>query len=367
MKKNIEIEYLRGIAILFTIFHHIPSYLFVQPNFFFINLYQKFTFWGGVDLFFAISGYVIMDSFFRILKSSKKNYIEKIKIFWIRRFFRILPSAWFWLIIYLICTQYFNHLGAFGDLNQNIKDSIPAFLQYANIYGLSCWGPLASQDCGPNGIYWSLSLEEQFYFLLPLIIFIFRKFVKYILAVVVIILFFIERPEWSIGWALRFDAIILGVLISYYVNSDSFKRNLFSKFTWLSKMSFLYVLCSLALVAYVPAKFNQYSYSTGILSLICSSLVFLAAFQKNYINFGKLANTVLLWLGSRSYSLYLTHIIIFRMSHEILYQISPSGYRVGPADWFNLLAICLPILILISEFSYRFIECPTKKLGYKFI
>src|SRR3989344_5391368 len=90
-KRIDEIECLRAIAILFTLFHHVPLYLFVEPTAYLIKIYSHFTFWGGVDLFFVISGFVIMKSFSNQLKNSNNAYGKSAKIFWIKRCFRILP------------------------------------------------------------------------------------------------------------------------------------------------------------------------------------------------------------------------------------------------------------------------------------
>ncbi|MEQ1723117.1 MAG: acyltransferase, partial [Pseudobdellovibrio sp.] len=194
-------------------------YLVIHPNQFFTNLYSDFTFWAGVDLFFAISGFVIMNSFLKTLSQKDINFWKACKIFWVKRVFRILPAAWFWLMIYLLLTYYFNATGAFGNISENLQDAKAAILQYANIYGVSCWGDGGQAQCGPNGIYWSLSLEEQFYILLPILVLVFRNYFKYFLIVASLCLFFVNRPEWSWGWALRTDAIMFGVLISIFNQS----------------------------------------------------------------------------------------------------------------------------------------------------
>ncbi len=358
-----EIECLRAVAILFTLFHHTPYYLYILPNQFFNDVYATATFWSGVDLFFVISGFVIMRSFSEHLKISKVSYWRNVGGFWIRRVFRILPSAWLWLVIYLICTQYFNYTGAFGNLTQNFKDSSAAFFQWANIYGLGCGA--GKMNCGPNGIYWSLSLEEQFYILLPLVLFAFRKFLVSFLFVAIAVQFFIFRPDWSLGWAVRTDAMIWGVLLAIWSQKESYKKwqPLFLKqFGW-SKV----ILVPLLVVgmALLPATPNQIQAGTGLLALLCAFYVYLASLDAGYLFNDNWFRKILIWLGTRSYSIYLIHIIAYRFSYEVMYQFTEPGFRFSPANSSLLALIAFPLLFLVSELNYRFVEQPVRKYGIR--
>ena len=357
-----EIECLRAVAILFTLFHHAPAYLFVLPNQFFNDVYAVATFWGGVDLFFVISGFVIMRSFSEHLQLSKVSYWRSAGAFWIRRMWRIFPSAWLWLGIYLLCTIYVNYTGAFGNITQNIKDSAAAFWQYANFFGLNC-GVGRKMQCGPNGIYWSLSLEEQFYILLPLVIFCFKKFLVPFLFLAVASQFFLLRPDWSFGWAVRTDALILGVLLAIWSQKLSYTRlqpRFLNQNPWL-KLIFI-PLC-LAAMAILPATPNKIQAGTGLLAVVCAGLVYLASLDQGYILKDSWFRKLLVWIGSRSYSIYLIHIIAFRLAYEIIYQLTPAGFRFSPADSWLLASIAFPLLFIASELNYRFVEQPFRKYG----
>lgn len=353
-----EIEGLRGIAIIFTLFHHVPLSLFVVPTQFLVDLYSHFTFWGGVDLFFAISGFVIMRSFARSERITE-SFWKKAKKFWIRRCFRIFPPAWIWLGIFLILSAFVNSSGAFGGLEQNLEDAIPAVLQYANIH------EAFSNDVGTNNIYWSLSLEEQFYFLLPIFVFIFRRKLPFVLVAAGIVQFFFTRPEWSLGWAVRTDALIWGVLIAIFAESSIYKKiePLFFRKHW--EAGAVTLLFGVAGIAFLPAKLNQISIGTGLVALISAVLVWIASYNEGYLFNWGFAKRLLMWFGTRSYSLYLIHILAYRFSHEIFYQLSPVGYTPADADSYILAAIAFPLLAIAAELSYRFIEQPFRNLGRK--
>ena len=58
-KRILDIELLRGLAVLGVVFHHLHSNLFSGSPALLDGINQRVQFWWGVDLFFAISGFVI--------------------------------------------------------------------------------------------------------------------------------------------------------------------------------------------------------------------------------------------------------------------------------------------------------------------
>ncbi|OFZ28632.1 MAG: hypothetical protein A2622_05950 [Bdellovibrionales bacterium RIFCSPHIGHO2_01_FULL_40_29] len=360
-----EIEVLRAVAILFTLIHHTAFYLFLQPNLLVEHVYGTFTFWGGVDLFFVISGFVIMKS----LNHSMQTHVSRVGAwrvmiaFWIRRIWRILPSAWLWLGLFLMASYYLNTTGALGIFKNNLTDANAAFLQYANYHGYLCANRVMT--CGPNGVYWSLSLEEQFYILFPLSILIFRKFFPLVLIIALIPQLLIERFEWSLGWAFRFDTLIWGVLLALWTTHSSYKKyepHFLTRYFWLK-----WILIPTAIfgMAFIPEYKNRIPLATTLLGFICLLLVFLASYDRGYLMKDSILRKILLWFGSRSYSLYLIHILCFRISYELLYQFSPVGYRISTADSTTVFIISYIMLFILSELNYRFLEIPLRNYGSK--
>ena len=115
---NGEIECLRAVAILLVLCDHLPALFHwgpMVPPFYgadqdVIRILSRFTGWTGVDLFLCISGYVISLSFVALFDRNKAEgrAWAAIKAFWVRRFFRIIPSAWLWLSVMIICSLLFN-------------------------------------------------------------------------------------------------------------------------------------------------------------------------------------------------------------------------------------------------------------------
>lgn len=142
----------------------------------------------GVDVFFVISGFLITSIMLRELAAGTFS----LRRFWIRRIQRIVPNllcvsavtlavAWMWLFK--------------GDHMAVGSQIIAALFSFANVYfwqvAGNYWGPDAHR--APFLHTWSLSLEEQFYFLLP-----------------VMVRFLHRRASSSLPW------VLLGLLMSSY-------------------------------------------------------------------------------------------------------------------------------------------------------
>ena len=214
-----DIEILRSLAVLLVILehlHHLFPWLKVNDP-----LHVVTSFWGGVDIFFAISGFVITTQLMRIYGDNRNQNFWSLAIpFWLRRVYRIWPSAILWVSLVLIASIGFNNSGVFGDPIGNFSDWVAAILQIANLHWYHCFQQKGT--CGVNTIYWSLSLEEPFYLIYPFIFFYLirhsRKLLVVSLLVIIIAQLFIERPPRSLLWELRTDSLALGAVIALVVN-----------------------------------------------------------------------------------------------------------------------------------------------------
>ncbi|WP_257111208.1 acyltransferase family protein [Pseudomonas ficuserectae] len=371
MKKVEEIEILRAVAILFTLFQHLgPLLMPSKEAWAFINMNNPY--WGGVDLFFCISGFVISKSMFQTWHDlpGRERWVE-IRLFWIRRFFRIVPTLWLWVGLSLIATVYFNHSGAFGPLWPNVMDSIAAVLNYSNIHVFLC--VIGTSSCGPNPVYWSLSLEEQFYLLLPLLFFLPKKRLILIVVVLVLIQLPVYRMPWhqTVGgalWFIRTDAILLGVLIAYFSTTDVYSR-LSTLLEDTHRHRLILFLSLVALLSIMPRV--GFYFAAGGIAIVSGMLVLLASFDKGFLvpKAGILAP--FLWVGTRSFSLYLLHFPIYYAVNELAFRFSgfDNQFRVPLThDVFNpVLAIATWSAVFIAaECNYRFVETPLRKIGRRF-
>lgn len=363
-KVNAEIECLRAAAILLVLFDHLPALIhFGNPgpphhsiDEWLFNAVKAFPGWTGVDLFFCISGYVISLSFVKLLDENKAigNHWQAAKAFWVRRFFRIIPSAWLWLVVMICCSVIFNESGIFNTLENNLNTVAPIVFYYANI---------ATWDFGmlPNNVYWSLATEEQFYFIFPIFLILIAAPSRWKILLVLIVLQLIparKNPE-ELLWYLRFDGIMWGFLIYQFSHSEIYRKiePIIFKRPWIVVMSSFVFL---VLLGVIPGHITK-SQGCSLIALASAGLVFLASYNRGYVlKFPGIIHSILMWIGSRSYGLYLIHIPAFFLTLELWFRLvgkMDSSYTVV------LILTAIPLLCLLTEMNYRLVEVPLRRKG----
>lgn len=342
--------------------------MFATPSFYYLYLKKNFDFSIGVDLFFVISGFVITQSFSNSLSSGRANLFNAVVAFWIKRIFRLLPAAFFWLLIvvlYYLCIGYL-----WDGQSFNFKPLIPTAAAFANIlnfYGAYCAAnPTDPFWCGTyyfTGHYWSLSLEEQFYLIFPLLyLSIQKRLLIWLLVLLIGIHFFWFRPVWSYAWCFRIDGFCWGILLAMVPASTqnaSLTRILKNKVTALTfSTALLFLLLFLASRVQGFGK-EMEIYGVGLVALISAALVFIATQDSTCFSNCRLYRNVMLYIGSRSYSLYITHLIIFEIVRNLYRRTCGDLSFSGPEKY--LANICmvlsaLAITFIASELTYRQVE-----------
>ncbi len=356
MKKNFEIEVLRAYAITLVVFDHLPN-LFPE-----ISTYTAY-YWlgGGVDLFFCISGYLIAGILLKAYDredSFSAFYIP----FFIKRIYRLWPAAIFWSLFAIVCSIFFNESHYFGTIQGNVNTAIAGLFQVVNFNLVSCQY-FHFTHCEPTGlrVYWSLSLEEQFYFLFPLLLFFFgKRKIALISLILVLSQIFLHRPWPSPLWFFRTDAIALGILIAY-LHHINFFAHMQLTFLKTSKYKPFIMIMLFALLVLV-AKEEVVWFYHGLVVIVSGILVLLASFNNGVIMQDGIWRKTLSVLGSRSYSLYLTHMLGIYFIRELFFRYA----GLSPSHTEHHLMFLIPyiiVVILFTEFSYRFIEEPLRNKG----
>jgi peptidoglycan/LPS O-acetylase OafA/YrhL len=349
---NHEIQALRAIAILFVLFFHLRG---LFPWFEGRLTAASEGMWSGVDLFFCLSGFVIAKGQLPQLKEAREEQFWRATgAFWVRRFFRIAPSAWLWVAIPLAVGFLVS-----GQIAQaDISTATSIFLNVANIHLYEC--AMAHTVCGQFEVYWSLSLEEQFYLLLPLAIFIFRNKSAYLFAALVLSQIFIPRfPGSSILNVLKTDAILIGVLIAMFSETAAY-RDLEPKI----ESRFLRVLIPALLIFCVAAvpRYQIVSFYTGLLAVVCGLVVWLCSYNCGYFIGSKTLLAPLRWVGNRSFSIYLIHMPAFQFTAWLWIHLHP-GRQFGPHDTLRFGLTAGVMLLVLVEANYRFVEIPLRRAG----
>lgn len=316
-----------------------------------------------MDLFFAISGFVIARHLLPDLSScaTSEKFWRSAGAFWVRRAFRILPSAWLWLLIVLIASVAFNHSGAFKNFWVNFADMIAAVLQVANFHLYLQMHNDA--QWGANSVYWSLSIEEQFYLLLPLLVLFARSRLTMALLVLTALQLFLVREQGSLLWSIRSDALLLGVLLAKFSNSEIYQVFNPSAFRHRSIRIPLICLGLMCLAALPSLTLNITPFYTGMLAILSVGLVWIASYDKSYIIAPGKIKSVLIWIGKRSFAIYLIHTPAFHATREIWYRIEPVGTIFDGTYTLRFFMTATLLIVVLAELNYRFVETPLREKG----
>jgi peptidoglycan/LPS O-acetylase OafA/YrhL len=262
----------------------------------------------GVDVFFVISGYLITS----IIESDLKSDAFSIGQFYVKRFRRILPVMWFVTFVVLI-------LGIFLFLPSDLKflvNSIKSTLTFSSNYFFAIetdyFNPYAEQY--PLLHTWSLAVEEQFYFIWPLLLLgIHRiKLSKLNKILILIIISLISYLFW--GYSItsdllskfayyslptRMGGLIIGGLIAHWHSDKVPSQNNLKSYQ--SILGFFILILSMI----YKDKLNL---SSPILSLIaCIGAALILEAGSNSIINKILSLKWAVFIGTISYSLYLWH------------------------------------------------------------
>ena len=149
------LDLLRAVAILLVLTYHI-SVFFHHPAA--LSAWASFG-WTGVDLFFVLSGYLISS---QLLAARELGRID-LTAYFLKRGFRILPAYWLMVAVYFLFPSW-----------SEIPSPAPLwkFLSFTQNLGLD-----TARHRGFSHA-WSLCIEEQFYFALPLLLVVAKRRLK---------------------------------------------------------------------------------------------------------------------------------------------------------------------------------------------
>ena len=357
VQKNNHIKSLdgvRGLAVILVFLNH-------------WNL-QRFTGgWIGVDIFFLLSGYLITSL---IQLEYRKTGDISFKNFYMRRMLRLYPAL-------IICVIIANILWSFnepfiGGPADRLIATFSSIFYFNNLVVGSVNGNL--------GHLWSLSVEEHFYILWPLLmylLFLKMPLKKILISLsVIILLVWIWRiyvyncnptPIAIYGNKLvinaylftfcRIDSILLGALISFYYFKN--KSDLFVFSNRINHVVFGILLLLLFIITLtIDNEGVLMKHGFFILTnLVCFSLIIFALNNPDYY---LLSNQFIRWFGSRSYGIYLYHFPVFML----IYKLKIIDHYRFSFFWLTILR--LGISMALAEISYRCMETPVLKLKEKF-
>lgn len=358
-----DIEWLRAVALLGVVAHHAQGNLFNWHPAWLARLQDHLDLWSGVDIFFVISGFVIARSLLpglRACAGHTRLTAQRITAFYVARAFRLLPSAWLWLGLILLAAWKLNSTGVFGSVHTNFMATLAGIFQVANFRFADAF---MRYPYGASFAYWSLSLEEQFYLLLPLLAMLLGRRIVWLL--ILAIAFQFAAPRGLLMMALRTDALAWGVLLALFSELSAFSR---LEPHWLVGRRWLQLGLGLGLVALIAAVSADAKITIGhrvsMVAALATVLVWLAAYNRDYLSGGdSLVKRCMLWTGQRSYAIYLIHVPVFFLMCELWLRFTGAPAHGGIATTFILAIAAALMIALLAEANFRLLETPLRSMG----
>ena len=341
-----EIDGLRAIAVVAVIFYHAQ-----------INIYGYQTFQGGfigVDIFFVISGYLITSIILNELIITN-NF--SFKYFYERRVRRILPV----MLIVMIASLPFAWIYLLPNSLVDFSKSILYSLGFSSNFYFHYSGQIYGSESGllkPFLHNWSLSVEEQYYILFPIILLVafkyFRKYLIYFLIFGFILSLGLadwgsrNHPSFTFyilptrGWELLAGSILAYFEITTGHRSKNKKLALF-----MPVIGLFMVLCS---ILFFSDEMRHPSFFTLIPIVGVCLIIWFS--NEEYVFTKILSTKLFVGIGLISYSLYLWHYPIF--SFLRIYKEYWLIYETK--NLFLIYFLTLLLLVLLSIISFFYIE-----------
>jgi peptidoglycan/LPS O-acetylase OafA/YrhL len=327
-KKFTSLDGLRAIAILAVIWHHAPT---AVPGW-------QLTTRGflGVDLFFVISGFLIVTL---LLREQRRTKTISLSNFYMRRFLRIFPA--YYLMLFLVGATAF--LRPDGMTSDAVKRDLPyAFFYISNLV------PMYSQ----LAITWSLSVEEQFYIVVPALM-KYRSRAFVVLLPIVYIL--VCLPPFGIFPSLSFPPffmettfgpILLGTMLAYVLDQPlGFSCAL--RFVGWRSASVIMLGLVVVLAGYSPEDMSGWpriAVHWAMMGLVASSVVPETNVLRPLLLFWPIRR-----IGIVSYGIYLYHLLVM---HFVLKGLMAAGILNGLTSFVGTSLATWAV----AEVSYRSFE-----------
>jgi peptidoglycan/LPS O-acetylase OafA/YrhL len=366
-----ELDGLRGLAILQVLIWHFGNEAISSGShrFFFYLKDASALFWSGVDLFFVLSGFLIGG-----ILLDARNSPNYFKTFYARRVFRIIPIYTVVIGLFYLCLA----TGVPGRLAGSdwLFGPTAPWYAYASFTQNIHFG--MGKPASWLGVTWSLAIEEQFYLILPAVVwFVPRRRLPYVLSAAILaapLLRIFLNLYYAHGKLASFflmpcraDALLLGVVAAMLVRHPSIWDSLKGSRQWLASA---WIFLFSGLPAFILLKesdpFHSVWMSTAGLSwmaLVYFGFLLLALVYSDGLLGSTLRASWLKALGTISYGVYLIHWAVLGLVFAIFRSESPWAETLAER---GLVVLALALTLAIATVSWTFFEQPLLKVGHRF-
>jgi peptidoglycan/LPS O-acetylase OafA/YrhL len=357
MKRVKELDGIRGIAIILVlIWHYIVSQAHPEKDSLSSILLSPLSLaWSGVDLFFVLSGFLIVGILLDVKES--ESYF---KTFYIRRICRIFPLYYMMIILFIL-------ISSSGRIKTDwlFAGEIPllSYLTFTQNFFMQFKG------FGNNwlGVTWSLAIEEQFYLIVPVLVWFFKRKPLLFIFLCAICLAPIFRIILGIPGAYvlpfaRADSILIGGAAAIIIRDSRIYALMIQNKKYASG-AFIVFLIGAAVLTLKHNNFVDIFNHLWLGATFCLFIIIAILNKGTYINHF-LSNKILAWFGLRSYGIYLLHQPVSGLAHFYFNGFSTPHFN-GFSD-FSITALSFVVVLILAELSYRYFEMIFLRYGKRY-
>lgn len=320
----------------------------------------------GVGIFFVISGYLITDQI--VSEWNKYQRLQLLK-FWIRRVRRLVPAMACMLLfvaLWLVIVDPARLQALKGAYISSLFYVNNWWLIFHNVSYFESFGPAS-----PIGHLWSLSIEEQFYLIWPLILMIGLKMVPrrskltlWILACAAASAFAmaliyvpgIDPSRVYYGTDTRAFALLVGAALAMVWPSQKLRDRVPKTARFILDTTGLLGMFMLIMFMVYTNKFDDSLYHGGFVLLTCITAIVIAVLAHPASRVGSIMGCKpLRWIGTRSYSLYIWHFPVIILSSPTVNTEEPSVLRI---------MLQIAASFILAALSYKYVEEPFRRGGF---
>jgi peptidoglycan/LPS O-acetylase OafA/YrhL len=357
-KYRLDIDGLRAIAVLSVVFYHaFPSW--IRGGFI------------GVDIFFVISGFLISTILFENLDKGTFSFAE----FYVRRIKRIFPA----LIIVLIACFTFGWFALLADEYKQLGKHIAGGAGFVS--NLTLWNEAGyfdnTAETKPLLHLWSLGIEEQFYIVWPLLLWLSwkRKFNLFTITLIIAAISFwlnvkgIKKDAIATFYSpqTRFWELMSGSLLAWLTlyKEDALGSIKLNLDAWLASIIYrerpepngqtlanVVSFLGLLLLAFGFWRINKQVLFPGKWTLVpvLGAVLIIAAGNKAWANRTLLSNKIVVWFGLISFPLYLWHWPMLSFARIVEGEVPSRNIRIA----------AVIISVALAWLTYKLVERPIR-------
>lgn len=347
---------MRALAVLLVMFNHLDlSGIFGGGSI-------------GVDIFFVLSGFLITTLLIGEFEKTRKINFGA---FYARRALRLLPALATVIVVAVLLVTLVHEL---HPLQHETLTTLPFVIffvgNWARVFNFNALGIL--------GHTWSLGIEEQFYLLWPLLFALLaarrqRERVALLLAGIAGLVMVYRFVLLSIGqhpWSLYFradthcDGLLIGCALAFWLASGKMATPIVGRlFRWATVPALLIILFISELIDNSnPNEFHfMVAYGLG-LGVLCAAVLIANQVTSPLAEVSNILKaSIVVWIGRRSYGLYLWHFVVYRSVGSFFHQHHPTN-----TNRITEIVLKLGISFVVAALSYKVIEAPALRLKRRF-